>query len=77
MASGDSSGNVILWDLANKRILYKFEDCLKGTIDSLLFLPGLPVVTCGSSTANSIRQLRVNLDDNKILSLYRERIGSK
>lgn len=71
MASGDSTGNVILWDLSNKRILYKFDECLKGCIDSLAFLPGLPVLTCGSSFANSLRQLKVNLDDNKILSIYR------
>jgi WD40 repeat protein len=77
MASGDEQGNVILWDLQSKRILYKFEECLKGVVDSLIFIPGLPLITCGSSTANCIRQLKVNLDDNKVLSLYRERIGSK
>ena len=77
MASGDEMGNVLLWDLDNKRILYKFEECLKGSIDSLLFMPGLPVITCASSIANSIRQLKINLDDNKVLSLYRERLGSK
>jgi hypothetical protein len=25
MTSGDEQGNVILWDLQNKKILYKFE----------------------------------------------------
>jgi hypothetical protein len=77
MVSGDESGNVILWDLLSKKILHKFDECLKGVIDSLVFMPGVPVVACGSSVANCIRQLRVNLDDSKVLSLYRERLGSK
>jgi hypothetical protein len=75
MATGDASGNVLLWDLETKRILYKFENCLGGAIDSLVFVPGMPVLTASSSQANAIRQLRVNLDDSKILTLLRERVG--
>jgi WD40 repeat protein len=77
MATGDEQGNVILWDLESKRILYKFERCIEGAIDSLVFIPGLPVLTCGSAAANCLRQLRVNLEDNRILSLYRERVGNQ
>jgi len=61
MASGDSQGNVILWDLENKRILYKLEKCIDGAIDSLIFIPGFPILTCASSASNCIRQVRVNL----------------
>ena len=75
MATGDANGNVILWDLESKRILYKFEGCFDGAVDSLVFMPGMPVLTCGSSKTNSIKQLRINTDDNKILTLLRERIG--
>jgi WD40 repeat protein len=71
MASADDQGNVLLWDLQAKRILYKFDHCLNGPIDSLIFMPGLPVLTVASSQANSIRQLRVNLEDNKVLSVLR------
>ena len=35
----------------------------------------MPVLTCGSSQTNSIKQLRINTDDNKILTLLRERLG--
>lgn len=41
----------------------------------MVFMPGMPVLTCGSSQTNSIKQLRINTDDNKILTLLRERIG--
>lgn len=36
----------------------------------------MPVLTCSSSTTNAIKQLRVNLDDSKILTLLRERVGT-
>jgi hypothetical protein len=71
MASSDHEGNVLLWDLENKRIVYKYEFLIRGLIDSLIFLPGLPILTCGSSQGNCIKQLRINFEDNKILSLYR------
>jgi len=77
MATSDELGNVILWDLENKRILYKFEKCIDGVIDSLVFIPGIPILTCGSSTVNCLRQLRVNLEDSRILTLYRERVGNQ
>lgn len=71
LASSDCEGNVLLWDLQEKRILYKFENCLSAEIDSLLFLRGVPVLTCASSSANCIRQLRIDVDDSKIMTLYR------
>lgn len=61
MATSDAIGNVILWDLENKKILYKFEEFIEGAIDSLLFVPGQPIITCGSSAQNCIKQLRINL----------------
>ena len=75
MATSDALGNVILWDLENKKILYKFEEFIDGPIDSLLFVPGHPIITCGSSAQNCIKQLRINLEDNRILTLFRERVG--
>ena len=75
MASADEEGSVVLWDLEAKRILYKFEGCLSGAIDSLIFMPGQPVLTCASTQANCIRQLRINLEDSKVLTLLRERLG--
>lgn len=75
MATSDEKGNVLLWDLQNKKILYKFEQFIEGAIDSLIFTPGQPIITCGSSAQNCIRQLRINLEDNRILTLFRERVG--
>ena len=78
MATGDSTGSVILWNLEQKRIAYKMEGCMPEPIDSLLFIPGMEsVLTVGSSASNSIKQLRVNFDDNKILTLLRERVGNR
>jgi hypothetical protein len=49
MATGDRNGHVILWDLNNKKILYKMENAINGSIDSVVFIPGYPIITCGSS----------------------------
>ncbi len=49
MATADKEGNVVLWDLEKKKILYKFEEFIAGPIDSLVFIPGHPILTCGSS----------------------------
>jgi hypothetical protein len=61
MATADAIGNVVLWDLENKKILYKFEEFIEGAIDSLLFIPNQPILTCGSSQQNCLKQLRINL----------------
>jgi len=61
MATADNQGNVVLWDLENKKILYKFEEFIEGEIDSLVFIPGKPLLTVGSSDQNCIKQLRINL----------------
>lgn len=77
MASGDAKGSVILWNLEHKRIAYKMEECVDGKVDSLLFLGGMEgVLTVGSSEVNTIRQLRINFEDNKVLTLLRERVGN-
>lgn len=52
------------------------ESALPAAINSLIFMPGMPVITCGSGEGNCIRQLRVNLEDSKVLSLLRERVGN-
>lgn len=71
MATADSLGNIILWDLENKKIVYRLESAVTGPIDSLFFVPGYQLLTTTSSIANSIKQFRINLDDNKTLLQYR------
>lgn len=75
MATGDIQGNLILWDLENKRILFKFKDAFTCSVDSILFMPGYPILTAGSSKSNAIKQFKINLDDSKVLTLHRERSG--
>ena len=38
-------------------------------------MPGVPVVTCSSVENNSLKQLRINPDDSKVLTLLRSRVG--
>lgn len=76
MASADDSGNIILWDLQEKKIIYRMESALSHSIDHLFFIPGLSLLVATSSYANTIRQFRINRDDAKTLTLFRERVGS-
>ena len=76
MASADETGNILLWELEQKKIIYRFEGALSHSIDNLFFVPGLPLLIATSSQANIIRQFRINTDDSKTLTLFRERVGS-
>lgn len=77
MATGDAVGNIILWDLQGRRIIYRFENAFNGTpISHIFFNQSNPILTAMSSSDNSIKQYRINMEDNKTLSLYRERCGS-
>ena len=40
MASGDAHGNILLWDLENKKIVYRAESAMDSAIDKLFFVPG-------------------------------------
>lgn len=75
MASADEAGNIILWDLENKNILYRLEAAFIQPIDHLSFVPGFSLLTAASSKSNSIKQFRINFDDSKTLSQFRERTG--
>lgn len=41
----------------------------------MIFSPEAELLTCASANTNCIRQLRINRNDNKILTLCRERVG--
>lgn len=71
MASADEVGNIILWDLENKNILYRLESAFNQPIDYLGFVPGFSLITAASSKSNSIKQFRINLDDSKTLTQFR------
>lgn len=40
MVSADAHGNIILWDLENKKIVYRAESAMDAAIDKLFFVPG-------------------------------------
>lgn len=71
MASADEVGNIILWDLENKNILYRLESAFNQPIDYLCFVPGFSLITAASSKSNAIKQFRINLDDSKTLLQFR------
>ena len=71
MASGDEQGNIILWELEDKKIIYRLENAISQSIDHLFFVPGIDLLVATSSFSNVIRQFRINRDDAKTLSLFR------
>ena len=76
MASADESGNILLWDLENRKIIYRMEAALSHEIDHLVFIPNIALLLAGSSQGNTLKQLRINREDAKTLTLFRERCGS-
>ena len=71
MASADEEGNVLLWHLEEKKIIYRLESAISQLIDHLFFVPGFDLLVATSSFSNVIRQFRINRDDAKTLTLFR------
>ena len=62
MATGDVTGNIILWDLQNRRIVYRLEDAFNGSpVSHLSFSLSTPLLTAMSQADNSLKQFRINL----------------
>ena len=49
LAVGDDGGQIILWDLENRRLHTALEDPHNGQVHSLFFLPGQPLLISGGS----------------------------
>lgn len=56
LATGDSKGAMIVWELNEKRILGKIADAHKSRIDTVIFIPGQLTILTNSVGDNSIKQ---------------------
>jgi hypothetical protein len=70
MVTGDDKGTIILWDLENRRIVYRMEAAFGGRVDGVFFWGG-ELVGGVSGIENSVKQFRINVDDTKTLQVYR------
>jgi len=74
LATGCENGEVLIWDLPNKRIQSTVTAHKNLCVSKVFFLPGEPVLTTASGADNSLKQWIFDLD-NPDPRLLRERTG--
>jgi len=75
LATGNSKGSIIFWELQEKRILGKLPHAHQGPITSMLFVPEDALVLSASSTDNCLKQWRYDEVEKEHFRMLRQRVG--